>query len=101
MIGRIQGFQQLPNGDSPRPGPGGLAAGSKESYTVPANPLIYHIVHIDSTAVNHSRWTSVVRRRGGTGNLRPTKGTSIGMSEVKDRRRHTALSSHPELMVGD
>ena len=73
---------------------------NQSANTVPANPLIYHIVHIDRlpsiVADGHLWCDTVMELESAT-----DRGTSIGMSEVKDRRRHTALSSHSDLKVGD
>lgn len=67
--------------------------------TVPRQPKIYHIVHIDrlpSIIADGYLWcdAEVVRRESG--------GTAIGMSHIKRRRLHELrLTSHPELYVGD
>ena len=67
---------------------------------VPANPMIYHIVHVDRlpsiVADGHLWCDAAMERQSATG-----KGTSVGMREVKDRRRNNVLSSHTNLMVGD
>jgi hypothetical protein len=67
--------------------------------TVPRQPKIYHIVHIDrlpSIITDGCLWcdAEVVRRDPG--------GTNIGMSHIKRRRLHELrLTSYPELYVGD
>ena len=67
--------------------------------TVPTQPKIYHIVHVD-------RLQSIIR----TGGLlcaaqivaNHTVGTTIGMSEIKQRRlNELTLTSYPDLHVGD
>lgn len=63
----------------------------------PANPKLYHIVHVD-------RLASIVAG----GNLlcdavmvtRPGTGTTIGMGRIKERRLALPLETHPGLMVG-
>lgn len=66
---------------------------------VPANPKIYHIVHMDRLASiirNECLWcdADVVRTA--------PPGTSIGMGKIKNRRlNELALNSHPDLHVGD
>lgn len=68
------------------------------SLFVPAQPKIYHIVHID-------RLPAIIQ----SGGLLPDSamsgasvvGTTIGMSHIKERRRTTTLHSHPDLRVGD
>lgn len=68
------------------------------SLLVPAQPKIYHIVHID-------RLPAIIQ----SGGLLPDSamsdagdaGTTIGMSHIKARRRAKALNSHPDLHVGD
>ena len=67
--------------------------------TVPAQPKIYHIVHVDrlrSILADEHLWcdTEVVRRA--------PAGTAIGMGHIKQRRlNELTLTSHPELHVGD
>ncbi len=67
--------------------------------TVPAQPKIYHIVHVDrlrSIIEDGYLWcdAEVVRRT--------SSGTAIGMSQIKQRRlNELTLTSHPELHVGD
>ena len=67
--------------------------------TVPAQPKIYHIVHVD-------RLQSIIR----SGSLlcdaqivaNNTAGTTIGMSNIKQRRlNELSLTSYPDLHVGD
>jgi len=65
---------------------------------VPANPKIYHIMHLDRlpSVVEEQALlcdTEVVRRSLG--------GTTIGMTSIKKRRlEELRLSSHPDLLVG-
>ncbi len=65
---------------------------------VPAAPTIYHIVHVDRLAsimADGCLWcdAEVARRDPG--------GTTIGMTDIKQRRLTLTLSSHPLLHVGD
>ena len=67
--------------------------------TVPANPKIYHIAHVDrlpSIVADGCLWCDAkVLRRAPTG-------TMIGMSNIKQRRLgELRLSRHPDLRVGD
>lgn len=65
---------------------------------VPAQPKIYHIVHVDRLAsiiADGSLWSDaeMVQRQG--------VGTTIGMSNIKARRlNELSLSCHPNLRVG-
>ena len=65
---------------------------------MPANPKIYHIVHVDrlpSIIADSNLWSDrEVRERG-------IDGTAIGMSNIKERRLGNELDSHPGLRVGD
>jgi hypothetical protein len=67
--------------------------------TVPANPKIYHIVHVDrlpSIIADECLWcdAEVVKRS--------PVGTSIGMNRIKQRRlNELTLASYPDLHVGD
>ena len=65
---------------------------------IPANPKIYHIVHIDrlpSIIEDGRLWCDAkIVEQGETG-------TTIGMSKIKQRRLGLKLSSHPTLNVGD
>jgi hypothetical protein len=67
--------------------------------TVPAQPKIYHIVHVDrlpSIIADGYLWcdAEIIRRE-------PT-GTIIGMNSIKQRRlNELILTSHPDLHVGD
>lgn len=66
--------------------------------TVPAQPKIYHIVHVDrllSIIQNGGLWCDAVIGR------HASSGTTIGMSNIKRRRLKLALSSYPDLYVGD
>lgn len=65
---------------------------------VPANPKIYHIVHID-------RLASIIRCNGLLSDAallaQSLAGTTIGMDKIKLRRlNELKLSSHPDLSVG-
>jgi hypothetical protein len=66
---------------------------------VPSQPKIYHIAHVDrlpSILTDGFLWcdAEVVRRA--------PAGTTIGMSNIKQRRLHELyLTSHPDLHVGD
>lgn len=62
----------------------------------PANPKIYHIVHVDRLAsiAQHGILSDVaVRQAQGLG-------TVIGMGSIKDRRVQLPVSCHPETTVG-
>ncbi|MEF9386228.1 type II toxin-antitoxin system toxin DNA ADP-ribosyl transferase DarT [Ralstonia pseudosolanacearum] len=66
---------------------------------VPANPKIYHIVHVDRLAsiiASKALWCDGrVIRQG-------TEGTTIGMSNIKKRRLdELTLDSHPNLYIGE
>ena len=65
---------------------------------VPAEPKIYHIVHVDLSSIisDGYLWCDTVMdtRQG-------TTGTTIGISDIKRRRRRLTLSSHSSLHVGD
>ena len=65
---------------------------------VPVNPRIYHICHVD-------RLPSVVAESGllcdAEAARRRMRGTTIGMSGVKQRRLLSPLGSHADLRVGD
>ena len=67
--------------------------------TVPAQPKLYHIAHVDrlhSIAAEGHLWCDreVLRRA--------PQGTTIGMNSIKQRRlNELRLASHPELFVGD
>ncbi|MBW4481382.1 MAG: DUF4433 domain-containing protein [Tildeniella torsiva UHER 1998/13D] len=67
--------------------------------TVPAQPKIYHIVHVDrlpSIIADACLWCDAEVLR------RSSVGTTIGMSKIKQRRlNELTLTSHPELHVGD
>jgi len=67
--------------------------------TVPAQPKIYHIVHVDrlpSIIKDGFLWCDAEIRR------RSPPGTSIGMEKIKQRRlNELTLTSHPGLYVGD
>ncbi len=61
---------------------------------IPADPKIYHIVHVDrlpSIITDSHLWCDAkMVQRGGAG-------TTIGMNEIKQRRLTKALNSHPNL----
>ena len=64
----------------------------------PSKPKIYHIVHVDrlpSIIEDGALWSDAALRKN------PRPGTSIGMSEIKQRRLESQLSSRPGLCVGD
>ena len=67
--------------------------------TVPTNPEIYHIVHVDRLASIIADGgllcdAAVVRKS--------SPGTTIGMGRIKQRRlRELTLASHPGLYVAD
>lgn len=71
--------------------------------TVPAQPKLYHIVHVDrlpSIVADGRLWCDreVLRRAPQGSEL----GTTIGMSSIKQRRSNELkLASHPDLFVGD
>ena len=66
--------------------------------TAPAEPKIYHIVHVD-------RLASIVADKGLLCDAeiaqRSTSGTTIGMNSIKQRRLTNTLNSRPGLHVGD
>lgn len=63
---------------------------------VPANPQIFHIVHLDRLrSIASDGWLLSDSRVGGK------PGTTIGMTEIKKRRLTSGLESHPGLHVGD
>ena len=67
---------------------------------VPANPEIYHIVHVDrlpSIVADGFIWSDAEAIRRGA------PGTTIGMSKIKQRRLNelTLGNSHPDLQVGE
>ncbi len=68
------------------------------SAPVPARPKIYHIVHVDLlpsiVAAGGLLSDSAMSAAGDVG-------TTIGMPHIKERRLRKALSSHPDLHVGD
>ena len=71
--------------------------------TVPQQPKLYHIVHLDRLASivadGHLWCDREVARRASHGS---ESGTTIGMSSIKQRRlNELRLTSHPDLFVGD
>ena len=66
--------------------------------TIPAQPKIYHIVHVDklaSIAADGFLWSDVVL------DGKAVPGTVIGMNHIKERRKQNPLPSHPTLRVGE
>src|ERR1044071_8723338 len=66
--------------------------------TAPAQPKIYHIVHVDrlpSIVADGHLWCDAEILR------RATPGTTVGMQSIKQRRLQATLTSHPDLCVGD
>ena len=64
----------------------------------PAEPKIYHIVHVDrlpSIATDGFLWSDAEAHR------HASPGTTIGITEIKQRRLTKSLRSHPGLHVGD
>ncbi|MFC4292545.1 DUF4433 domain-containing protein [Sphingorhabdus arenilitoris] len=65
---------------------------------LPANPKIYHIVHVDklaSIAADGYLWSDAELAQ------RPVTGTVIGMNSIKARRMNELrLTSYPDLYVG-
>jgi hypothetical protein len=66
--------------------------------TVPAQPKIYHIVHVDrlpSIIADGCLWCDAAISQ------RNPAGTTIGMNKIKQRRlKELTLTSHPSLYVG-
>ena len=65
--------------------------------SVPQNPQIYHILHIDrlsSILAEGCLWSDAAVHTKNLG------GTMIGMSHIKQRRMTNSVSSHPGLTVG-
>lgn len=66
--------------------------------TPPAKPKIYHIVHVDrlpSIIADGTLLSDAALQEN------PRPGTTIGMSEIKQRRLESQLSSRPGLCVGE
>lgn len=65
---------------------------------VPVEPKIYHIVHVD-------RLPSIVADGGLLCDAdvasHASDGTTIGMNDIKERRRQLRLTSHRDLRVGE
>lgn len=66
--------------------------------TIPVQPKIYHIVHVDrlqSIIADNGLWcdADIIKRA--------SLGTTIGMSSIKQRRLDLTLTSHPDLHVGE
>lgn len=64
---------------------------------VPANPKIYHIVHVDRLASIIADGSLLSDREMA---LRQGAGTTIGMGAIKQRRLNLPVSCHDNLMVG-
>ena len=68
------------------------------SKTVPKNPKIVHIVHVD-------RLSSIIKEGclwcDAEAAKRSLAGTTIGIDEIKQRRMSQPLRSHPTLKVGE
>ena len=68
----------------------------------PAEPKIYHIVHVDrlpSIIADGNLWCDAEIARRGAAN--PGTGTTIGLNSIKQRRlTRLTLASHPGLYVG-
>ena len=65
---------------------------------IPANPKIYHIVHVDklaSIATDGCLWSDVEL------DSKAVPGTVIGMNHIKEARRIRTLPSFPDLRVGE
>lgn len=71
--------------------------------TVPAQPKLYHIVHVDrlrSIVADEHLWCD--REMLSRATQSAETGTTIGMSRIKQRRlNELKLASHPDLFVGD
>ena len=66
--------------------------------TVPRNPKIVHIIHVDrlpSVIEEGCLWCDAAVAE------RPLAGTTIGIGEIKLRRMSHPLTSHPTLKVGE
>ena len=68
------------------------------SMTVPKNPKIVHIIHVD-------RLSSIIKEGclwcDAEAAKRSLAGTTIGIDEIKQRRMSHSLRSHPTLKVGE
>ncbi len=68
------------------------------SKTVPKNPKIVHIIHVDrlpSVIEEGCLWCDAEAAQ------RSLAGTTIGIAEIKQRRMSHPLASYPTLMVGE
>lgn len=68
------------------------------SNNIPANPKIYHIVHVDRLAsilAQDCLWSDAAVQSA------QLPGTTIGMTTIKARRLAKTLNSYPDLHVGD
>lgn len=68
------------------------------SMTVPKNPKIVHIIHVDrlpSIIKEGCLWCDAEAAK------RSLAGTTIGIGEIKQRRMSHPLTSHPTLKVGE
>lgn len=65
---------------------------------MPTHPKIYHILHVDrlpSVIADAYLWSDAEISRHSPG------GSTIGMAKIKQRRLNKALSSYPDLHVGE
>lgn len=70
----------------------------KSEPVIPNNQKIYHIVHVDripSIILDNFLWCDAEAQQ------RKSKGTTIGMDTIKERRLKTSFSSYPKLNVGE
>ena len=68
------------------------------SRAVPTDIKLYHIVHLDrlsSIIQDGFIWSDAEVQQ------RRSSGTTIGMSSIKERRMHNALTCYPDLHVGE
>lgn len=68
------------------------------TMSIPDEPKIYHIVHIDrlaSIVADDCLWCDAKMA------TRTSSGTTIGMNSIKERRLTNALNSYPDVCVGD
>lgn len=66
--------------------------------TIPTNPKIYHIVHVDRLSSILSDGSLLCDAEI---NRREREGSIIGIENIKRRRLTSKLTSHPNLHVGD
>lgn len=65
---------------------------------VPEQPKLYHIVHLDRLASIVADGFLLCDEEI---TMRAPSGTTIGMTDIKQRRLNLVLNSHPDLHVGD